>query len=347
MAVTTYDIAKIANTTQATVSRALRDDPSISIQTKRRIRKLADELGYRPNLLARGLTEGKTYTIGMITTGLDVEVHSVKITTFEEAARNKGYLTITAFNPNEPGLEDKLIIQLLQRSVDGFVIYPAEHGEHKELRALVEKNFPIVTFNGDGRLDFQTNDVSLDYYEGGKIQIEHLSAIGRKRIAYIYPVFSCYTIDQRVSGAKEAAYNAGVDLELIQIDTGSSGQRVQTELAYEKMREFFRENASRFDALACHNDLFALSAIRALHQLGIKVPDDIAVIGFDNISASEFSMLTISTISQPAEQLGLVAFQTLETLVKEKNSRKSEREFIRIKLEPKLIVRESTRRIDD
>ncbi len=340
--VTIKEIAKVAEVSCATVSMALRGHPRISTKRKTQIKEIAKQLDYRPNLLVRGLVGGDTCTIGMMTPGLDVEVHSARITSFEKSAREKEYLTIMAFSPNDPKLENKLIIRLLQRGVDGFVVYPAEHGEHKELRTQVDKNFPIVTFNGEGRLDFQTNDISLDYYQGGRLQVEHLSAIGKKRIVYICPVFSCYTIEQRILGAKEAAEEAGIDFELLRIDTGTSSQRVQTERAYLRIRDFFRKAASSFDAVACHNDLFALSAIHVLARLGVPVPDDVAVIGFDNISASEFSTFPVSTISQPSAEMGRTAFEMLEKLIKDKKSENPAKEFTRIKLKPELVVRAST-----
>ncbi len=339
---TIKEIAQVAGVSYATVSLALRGHPRISDKRKKQIRKIAEQLDYRPNLLVRGLVGGDTYTVGIITTSLDVEALANKITSFEDSARKKGYLSIIAFNPNDPTIEDRLIDELLQRGVDGFVIYPTEYGEHRKLKELVDKNFPIVTFNGNGRLEFKTHDVSLDYYEGGRLQIKHLAEIGRKRIGYVLPVFTCYTIEQRVLGAESAARDIGVDFHLIRIDTGSSGQRAQTEQAYVKVKEYFRENVSRFDAIACQNDLFALSVIRALHKLGVKVPDDIAVIGFDNVSASEFSIIPISTIHQHADVLGRIAFEILEKLLRSKNTKNLPNDFIRITLKPELIVRTST-----
>ncbi len=339
--VTIKQIAQEAGVSYAAVSMALRDHPEISVKRRQQIKKIADKLKYKPNLLVRGLKGKSTHTLGIITTTLDVETTVVKVQSFERAAREKEYLAMMAFNPGTADLEDELIIWLMQRGIDGLAIYPIEHGEHKELHRLVNDKFPVVTFNGKGRLGFDTNDVSVDYYEGGRLQAQHLLEIDRKNVCYIHPKLLFYTIHQRMLGASDFGRQTGMKIDFIGIEAGDTNDRSRSRLVYHQCREVFKNSIRKYDAVICSNDVFALASIHALIDIGIKVPDDIAVVGFDDIRASELSNLSLTTISQCTGQVGASAFDILEKLF-HKNKTGKQDECIRVMIKPKLVVRAST-----
>src|SRR5690606_13136048 len=110
--------------------------------------------GYRPNLGALSLVSGRSMTVGIVGVGLFIEVTTATYIAFEQAARRNGYLSMIVDNPNDPATEDRLIQRMLDRNVDGLLVFPSEHGEHRELRRLAENGFPVVTIDGEGRVGF-------------------------------------------------------------------------------------------------------------------------------------------------------------------------------------------------
>ncbi len=337
---TLAQVARQSGVAVSTVSHILNDRPSCyaSQETRDRVINAARELGYRPNLAARALRGGKTFTLGVITTALDVEVSVMRCSWFEQAARDNGYLTILSFNPNDAASEDRLILWLRDRSVDAIALHPSELGDHIELRALVDEGFPVMTFDGRELVDFPVDDVSVDYALGGQLQARHLLEIGRKRVCIAEGVRSCNVVDQRVNPMIETLRAGGAEPYRLKLDAGNEQRSSrQAILTYQQMLAFLRENHTRFDAVAAVGDMYGLAALRAASELGLRVPQDLAVIGFDGMIAAESNTIPMTTIEHPEQAAGELGFAVLaERLDGVRKKVRQER------VPPKLVVRAST-----
>ncbi len=327
MAVTTYDIAKIANTTQATVSRALRDDPSISIETKKRIKKLANDLGYRPNLLAKSLTEGRTYTIGILMSAYHLEVASAKILAIDRLARERGYHIYIGYTKGEQPLAFELAQDFISRGVDGLIVYGSfDAYPESRIRKLTEikSNLPIVFL--ESNLSFPCWQVNSDKKRAYTDAIKYLANRGYDKIYAFWkdmpdddmskdPRYNGLIEGLRVTqlGGKQNIYKLFKNI----LSSAMMGSDEKIRNLANKIREFFLTHRSR-QAIVCYNDLVAIQAVSIANQLGIKIPDELAIIGFDDITATRLIVPPLTTIAQPIEQLATKAVEMLVNLIENK-----------------------------
>lgn len=338
---TLAQIAKLTGLSPSTVSAVLNQRPHCwaSAKTRRQIHDAARELGYRPNMVARSLRGGKTQTVGLITAAMNVDSTNTKVSHFESAARAAGFVTMISFNPNDPAMEDKLILTLWDRGVDGLLVCPSEIGEHAEMRGRVAEGFPLVTIDGAGRLDFQTHDISTDYYLAGKLQTEFLAARGRTRLAQAMAFPSCFVVEQLRAGALDAASRAGLgaprlcDLHL----PADGGSRITPDLV-RQVRAFLAGHAGKIDAFISH-DQVAAAAVHAAIDLGLRVPQDLAIIGFDDTATASDCVIPLTTVAQKAEEVGRRSF---ELLAERMNAGQAAPPFRRVRVEPEVVVRAST-----
>jgi LacI family transcriptional regulator len=315
--VTIKEIAKRAKLSHRTISAVVgrcgkETTVRVGEKTRQRVLALAQEMGYRPNLAARALRGQSTATLGLITLSLEVEVQARRFTALERIAHENDYLAVCAINPNLPHVEDQLIDWLTQRCMDALVVIPTYEGEHARLRALVQQGFPVVTINGQNRLPFPTWDVSTDHVAGGQAQIDHLLQIGRRRLLLLGPADEAPSVIQRSAGARHSAAQAGVPLTHLRISVPDWPKRLgNMHMVYDQVLQALRPHADRIDGLAASNDHLAMLAIRALASLGRRVPQDVAVVGYDDVMAAELSMIPLTTVHQPAEEDGRTAFDFL------------------------------------
>lgn len=339
-------LAKIANEcgySVSTVSAVLneRSDCWASEATRREVNKVAKALGYRPNLVARSLQGGRTFTLGMLTAALNIEISTNKVQAFEAQARKAGYITMMTFSlNNDPKVEDRLIAKLLDHKVDGLVVYPTELGEHAELKRAIELGVPVVTMDGAHRAELACDDVSMDFYTAGQLQAEHLIAIGCKRLVQINTLPSCVTKNRLQLGFIETAVQAGLPEPLVWSieqphDAGSS---MRDEL-WQSIAVLLKKHRGQIDAIASY-DLVAVAAMRAAYELGICVPDELSVIGSDNSSASTTGQIPLTTIATPVDQIGQHLFELLNARIENKEKHLPPQ---RLRLNPSLIVRASTK----
>ncbi len=321
---TLAQVAKAAQSSVSTVSAVLNNRPDCwaSKETRQRIADAARALGYRANLAARTLRGGRTQTVGLITASLRVEVNANKVQAFEEEARRHDYLTMIGFSPNEEALEDRLLQSLADRHVDGIAVYPTETGKHISFQQLQEAGLPLVTFDGAQRSALQCDDVSTDYYAAGVMQADYLIKTGRKRIAVLSTLPDCFTIHQLSHGAIDrirAAGHAQPLLWQIQADP-DMGSFVADDL-YSRIRQVLSENRGKFDAIAC-TDAMASGTIRAAMELGINIPKEVGIIGFDNSPIATSNAIPITTIGQPSAEIGQKLFHLLKDRIERQEERR-------------------------
>jgi len=337
-------VAEASGVAKTTVSAILNNRPHCyaSAKTRERVKKAAAKLGYRPTPSARGLLGKSTGTIGLVVTGADNEVFARKMIGFETAATAAGYVPLIHTIRAEPDCEEQALRRLMDHYVDGIAIYPLERGPHDELRRLAEHGFPLVTMDGGDRLgvDLPISDVSPDYVQIGALQANHLMQIGRKRIGLITAEERCFVNDLKIEGFREALRAGGVELAA-HIRLPLPMQTTQHWLVeeFEVLRNVLREQAAQVDAVAVTGDPMGLAVIRYATELGIRVPEDLAVVGTDGLSATSLGAIPMSTIAQEPDQYGRTAFELLSEQLGHADDRPAVR---RIKTPVQLYARAST-----
>lgn len=339
---TAKDIADRLDVSPMTVSYALRGRGRISEATRRRVLATAEALGYQPNIAARALRGSPTQTIALLTNALNVEAATAKIQAFDDAARDANYAVMMAFSPNDnPELEDRLIRSFLARRVDGIVVQPTETGEHRELRRLVAAHYPLVTLDGAGRIDFATDDVSTDYYAAGRLQVEHALACGLRRICHINTVPSCYTKDEVRRGVLDAIADAGADKPTLwDCDSPAGIGSIIPDVLVEQITARLQASRGQIDVILSY-DLVAAATLRAAYHLDIVVPDELAIIGFDNSPIAQNAVIPLTSVAQPADQVGREAFAMLRRRM-EGDDGQTDPHTSQVKVTPCIHIRKST-----
>lgn len=331
MPVTIKDIAREAGVSYATVSRALNDHPDISVKTKARIVQIANEMGYSPNAIARGLVKKNTNMVGLL-------VPDITNPYFPEVARGvEDHLSsvgINLFLCNTNWEEEKEMVYiraLREKRVEGLIIAPVTISSHQRIREE-NLNIPFV-YIGSKTEALDENYVILDNVEASFIATEYLIDLGHKDIAFIGGYESSVSNRDRVRGYREALKKHNLERE-INIIKSSSFRR---ESGYAIALEFVRESSIP-SAIVAANDIIALGVIEAFENNGYNVPGDISVIGFDDIQFASLPKINLTTINQPKYDMGMDAAKILVKII---NSKLDDSMIVenRHVVKPKLIVR--------
>lgn len=339
--VTLGDVARKVGVHPTTVSQVLNGRPNCwaSEETRRRIREAVDTLGYRPNLSARGLRSGLSHVIGLVSPGFLGGVHS-RPGGLTDAAARAGYTVALSSHPNDSESEDLVIRRLLDRGVDGLVIYPVDTGPHRELRRLVASGFPVVTFEGANLLAFECDDISVDFEALGRMQAQHLLELGRRRICLANTVPNARINAVREHAVRRELARAGAAEPVRMRVHGSAAREVpDAEPLAAEIRTFLREHRGTFDGIIGIDSLAAL-AIRALLEDGLRVPEDVAVVGAGDSALASYGAVPMTSVGTADEVAGGKAFELLIDRVQGR----SEKGFRRLASPAELVVRSSTRR---
>jgi len=331
---TIHDIAKKLNIAASTVSRALNNNPTISEPTRKLIEKTAKEMGYRPNIMAANFRTKRTNTIGVVLPLINRHFFSSVISGVEEVAYNRGFaVTISQSNDNFEK-EEKIAQTLFSNRVDGLIVsIGMQTKTFDHLRLFSERNVPLVFF--DRIVDeIEADKIVVDDYRGGFKATEHLIEQGGTRIAHIGGPLNVKIYQDRLSGFKDAMKKAELPVDESMLIHNSLTRSDGTN-AIKKLLQ----NNTKPDAIFCANDTTALSVIIYLRQKGIKVPDDILIVGFSNEPFSEVVTPSISTIKQPGFEMGRKAADLLIGQIKNKDNPVRFQTFV---MPTELIVRESS-----
>jgi LacI family transcriptional regulator len=330
MGVTIKDISKEAGVSYATVSRALNNHPEVNEDTKKRIIKIANEMGYQPNEIAQGLVKNKTKTIGLMIPDITNPFFPEVAIGVEEAASKVGY-TVFLINTNwDEERELNSFKVLLRKQIDGLIIAPSsENLEH--LENILNKGIKIV-FLGR-KLDCKgSTSIMIDNEIGMYKAVEYLINKGHKNIAFLGGQKELSMNQGRLKGYKNALkdYALEINEELIKFDNS------KREGGYHLTRKLI-ESGLKFSAVVTVNDLLALGAIQAIKEKGLLIPSDVAIIGFDDIKLDSLPEIHLSTVSQPKYEMGRLAFESLLKQIKGESSVST-----KVLLEPELIIRNTT-----
>ncbi len=331
---TIHDIAKKLNISASTVSRALNDNPLISEATRNKIKKAAEEMGYRPNVMAANFRTKRTNTIGVIVPLINRHFFSSVISGIEDIAYQQGFaVTISQSNDNFEK-EDKIAHTLFANRVDGLILSIAmETKTYDHLRLFSDRNIPLVFF--DRVVDeIDAYKIVVDDFGAAYKATKHLIDQGRKHIAMIGGPLNLAIYKNRQDGYCKALKDAELEFDNLVV-VNNSLNREDGVKAIEKLLKL----PNKPDAIFCANDTTALSSIIHLQQKGYKVPDDIAIVGFSNEPFSEVVTPSISTIKQPGYEIGQKAAELIISQILKKEVKSG---FETITMPTELVVRKSS-----
>lgn len=304
--VTIYDIAKKLNLSPATVSRGLQDHPSISKKTKKKISDMVDEMGYRTNHFARNLRKQQTKTIGVLVHELNSNFITSVLAGIEKVTAEEGYDIIIAHSSESYVKEAANAKNLFNKRVDGLIAslsFDTTGLEH--FKPFTEKNVPVLFFD---RVEQDGNNtvVIIDNAHCGYIATQHLIDQGCKRIVHITSSLKRNVYSQRFKGYKDALFDNGIDYEesLLLINDLSEKAGVEAAMKIMKMKPLP-------DAAFITNDFVAAVCMRTLKEHGISIPDDIAIVGFNNDAIGKLIEPALTTINYPGVDMGEIAARNL------------------------------------
>jgi len=323
------DIARAAKVSHSTVSRALHNSALVNRETAERIRQIADEKGYRPSAVARSLVTQRTKTIGVVVTSIADPFIAEVVSGVEEVANDHGYSVFLANSDAHPDREVKVVHSFHERRVDGILVTASRVGA-LYMPLLTQMRVPTVLINNQHPGEF-VHSVMVDNPTASRQAAEHLISLGHKRIAYIGDQFGFQSDTERFAGYRSALEMADAPF-LPELVAHGDGKSQGGMLAMERLLVL----AEPPTAVFCYNDMSALGALRAIHAHGLRVPEDISVVGFDDLFIASYTHPALTTISQPMRHMGRMAMEILLELFSGQNSKTN------IKVQGQLIVREST-----
>ncbi|MCM4158181.1 LacI family DNA-binding transcriptional regulator [Gramella sp. AN32] len=334
--VTIYDISKKLNISAATVSRALNNNPKISEKTRALVAKTATEMNYKQNRLAQALKNGRTNNVGVIVPYINRSFFSSVIRGIEEELTPQGYHIIICQSHEEAENEIEQLNALLNTQIDGIFMSVSKTTQNTDhIKKAMEEQTPVVFF--DRKIDVEgVSSVVLDDFKAGFMATEHLIDQGCKKIAHLSGDINLEIYKNRYEGYKADLQKYDIEYkdELV-INTSSkieSGMQAIDELW--KLKD-------KPDAIFSAGDYAALGAIQELKQRGIKIPEEVCVVGFSNEPFTKYMELPITSVDQTPLMMGKIAAQVFLEQVKGDQALSIEKKVV---LSPELFIRDSSSR---
>jgi LacI family transcriptional regulator len=330
---TIKDIAKTLQLSTSTVSRALRNAPDVSGQTKKAVQLLSEKLNYQPNKLALSLQQNQTHTIGVLVPNLDY-VLATMVKGIDEVALEAGYTVMVCQSNESFGREIVNTRRLLDSLVDGFLVsISSETKTFEHIRKIRDKNLPMIVFDRVSP-DLTAPSVRIDNKDGGCQATEHLIEQGYKRIAILAGPKNLTISNLRMEG-----YISALKKHRMKVDTDLMVHcDFNQQYAYTATLELLSMK-QRPDAIFTISDRMAIGAMLAIKEKGLKMPKDIGLVGFNNEPVVNLVTPRISSVDQPAFELGKTAAKLFIERMHNENM-----DDVEIVLKPKLVVRESSLR---
>jgi DNA-binding LacI/PurR family transcriptional regulator len=302
------DIARKAKVSHSTVSRALQNSPVVNRGTAEKIRLIAEELDYRVSAVARGLATSKTRTVGLVVTTIADPFVAGVVGGIEDAANAHGYSVVLANSHADPEREMMVVRSFEERRVDGVIVTASRVGA-LYVPMLSRMRVPIVLLNNQHPGEF-THSVMIDNLEASAQATHHLIELGHRRIAYLGDRHGHQSDTERFGGYRQALDQADIPFlpELVVHGDG------KPEGGIEAMGRLLALAAPP-TAVFCYNDMTALGALRRIRVSGLRVPDDISLVGFDDLYIAQYTDPPLTTVRQPKRQMGRLAMEVLLRLL--------------------------------
>jgi DNA-binding LacI/PurR family transcriptional regulator len=313
----------------ATISLVLNDAPGVSAipqATRDRVKAAAVKFDYRPSFYARSLRKRHSYSIGVLVPELNDSYTGQVLDGVEEALIEEGYFYLTVSHRRKPDLIEEYPRLLMERSVEGFII----------IDTVLQHGFKLPAVAVAGHREFEgVVNVVLDQRKAAELTLHHLYQLGHRKIAFMRGGSHSSDADERWECMCATA--AELEIPVLPELTVQLRSRVSTpELGFGPVCELLSHEV-QFTALVCYDDIAAIGAMRAIRDHGLSVPDDISVVGFDDIQSAAYHNPSLTTIRQPLHQMGMIAARTLLQRVRGEDDVPK-----RLALLPELMIREST-----
>lgn len=327
---TIYDVARLAGVSTATVSRALNGTAQIAPATRTAIDQAVEQLGYRPNTIARSLVTKSTQTIAFLLPDITNPFYASLVSGIQQITLERDHTMLLCTTESDPEREEQYLNLLRSKQVDGALVDGLVLPPDRIAR-FVEDGFPIVCLDRD--IDSPSVPlVQVDNRLGARMATEHLLSLGHTRIAHVAGAEGLRISEQRVAGYRDALTQAGVAWDPSLVVTGSFTEGG----GYDATRALL-ESSAEPTAVFAANDLSAIGAINAIVESGWRVPMDVSVVGFDDLRLSAFTSPPLTTIHQPGEEIAKRATEILVDLIRGRSVHQ-----LQYLIEPRLVVRSST-----
>src|SRR5580692_5833756 len=333
-------LAEHLQLSQTTISLVLNDSPSaksIPQETRRRVLDAAEKLNYRPNYFARSLRQSRSMSVGVLAPDLSEGYFTRVMNGVVQQLTQAHYFYFTACHDWKRELIEQYPRMLVERAVDGFLLLntPADQ---------IEVPVPVVAISAHSAVQNVTNIV-LDHHKAVEAALIHLYELGHRRIAFMRGPKAIPDSEYRWESIQQVAGEINLKIDpalVIRIDSAGWSMKdgyhpMAPEIGYKPMQGLL-EKTRDFTAIFCFNDIAAIGAIRALKDVGLTVPGDVSIVGFDDIQSAAYSTPSLTTVRQPLTEMGQRGAQMLLERIADR-----EKEFpTEIVMEPELVVREST-----
>lgn len=324
------EVAKRANVSTATVSRTINESEKVDPKTAARVKKAIRELNFYPNTHARTLVSGRSRMLGLIISDITNPFFPELVKSFEDQALHHGQDVIIGNTDYQPKRMAACIRRMLERKVDGVAILTSETNS-ESLEELTRRNIPVVLLDA-ARTSSHSATVRIDYAQGIQEALQHLFSLKHERIAFIAGPLNLPSARIRQTAFIEGIKGAGIALQPAMIQQGN--HRIDGGLA---AMEALLKLKRRPTGVICSNDLTAIGALGAVNDAGLKVPDDISLVGFDDIAFAHLTQPPLTTVLLSRTQIATTAFTALERLIRDE---KETQDYV---IPTHLIVRASTR----
>lgn len=307
------EIAEAAGVSMMTVSKALRDKPDVSAATRERIRSLAQQMGYVPNISAQHLRSGSSRLLGLVLSAATNPINPRLLMSLEDQAHELGFELVIGQTMNRAEREEAVLKRFIRRQVDGIFISPVYRMDQRApiYEELQRRGIPVVILGNRGMFCDRFPSVETDELTASADVTRHLIQLGHRRIAFFAGPLVSPTAQERMEGYRRTLREQGIP-----IDDGlifSAGSTIEEGAA--AAVQFLSERTDA-TAIQCSHDLVAIGAADVLLNQGFRIPQDFSITGFGNVLAAEYFRVPLTTIRQPKARLGAVAMEAMTRLLR-------------------------------
>ncbi|MFO8034961.1 MAG: LacI family DNA-binding transcriptional regulator [Candidatus Bipolaricaulota bacterium] len=325
------DVAREAGVSRAAVSLALNGKPGVAADTRRRVVETATRLGYQPNAQAKGLAMRKTSTLGVVVPDISSPFYSDLIWGIDEEAAVHGHYLMLCTTIGRPSRERRYLRLLGEQRVDGIIVLTPRGDEHS-IRAIQDHGFPLVVVDRDIQVADDIVEVLVDNYHGAVAAVEHLLNTGHRQVAYINGIPELQASQERLRGYRTALGEHGIPYRSDLVEEGGFSEEGGA-----RAMERLLAAEPQLEAVFAASDMMAIGAIHALRRAGLAVPNDVSVVGFDDVPLAAHFSPSLTTVRQPIAEMGRIALRLLLELLR--GEAVWERKML---LQTQLAVRDST-----